>query len=65
MVPHRIKGKPQLGVNKFTGLVHILLKSIVFFFLETRRLFMKLPYCDFLHTVAMSLYHFHEYVFLV
>lgn len=34
MVPHRIKGKPQLGVNKFTGLVHILLKSIVFFSLK-------------------------------
>ena len=26
---------------------------------------MKLPYCYFLHTVAMSLYHFHEYVFRV
>ena len=63
MVPHRIKGKPQLGVNKFTGLVHILLKSILFFSLKPD--FMKLPYCDFLHTVAMSLYHFHEYVFLV
>ena len=34
MVPHRIKGKPQLGVNKFTGLVHILLKSILFFSLK-------------------------------
>lgn len=34
MVPHKIKGKSQLGVNKFTGLVYILLKSILFFSLK-------------------------------